>query len=134
MSHQVVRLFLWAGKKVFYGAKVGDMNKQHYKRVKLPVWLLSLIAFALSCNSAVAMGNKVQTIPDTTAKIRLMESYGKLPLSFEANRLALNSHLNVKVLICLGFSSIASLIFSGLPVSGNSASGSRGTNWRVWAR
>ncbi|MDD5632640.1 MAG: SBBP repeat-containing protein, partial [Methylococcales bacterium] len=61
------------------------MNKQH-KWTKLPAWLLGLIAFAVFCNAATANGVEAQTKPDATTKARLEESYGKLPLSFEANR------------------------------------------------
>jgi hypothetical protein len=61
------------------------MNKQH-KRTKLPVWLLGLIVFAVFCNALAATGVTAHTKPDTTAKVRLEESYGKLPLSFEANQ------------------------------------------------
>lgn len=73
------------------------MNKQQHNWAKLPVWLLGLIAFVVFCNAVAATGDKAQIKPDTTTKVRLEESYGKLPLSFEANRLALNSHLNINV-------------------------------------
>ena len=58
------------------------MNKQQHNWAKLPVWLLGLIVFAVFGNAAVA----AQTKPDTAAKVRLVESYGNLPLSFEANQ------------------------------------------------
>ena len=61
------------------------MNK-HHKRAKLPVWLLWFIVFAGFCNTVTATGVEPQTEPDTTTKTRLVENYGKLPLSFEANR------------------------------------------------
>jgi len=65
---------------------VWDMNKQQHKMTRLPIWLLGLIAFALFCNTVTATGNKAQTKPDITPKVRLVEDYGKLPLSFGANR------------------------------------------------
>ena len=61
------------------------MNKKQHKRTKLPVWLMGLIAFAVFCNAVAVTGVITQTKPDTTAKVHLVESYGKLPLSFEAN-------------------------------------------------
>ena len=66
------------------------MDKQQYKMTKLPVCSLGLIAFALFCNAVAAQpggGVNVQANkPDAPAKVRLEESYGKLPLSFEANQ------------------------------------------------
>ncbi len=85
MSLQVVRFFL-GGKKALFGAKVGDMNKRQNKWVKLPAWILILIAFAVFCSVEAATGIKAQTKPDTTAKVQQVKIYGKLPLSFEANR------------------------------------------------
>ena len=63
------------------------MNKQQHKGGKIAGFVTGLlIVFAVFCNAAAATGDKAQTKPNTSAKVQLVESYGKLPLSFEANR------------------------------------------------
>lgn len=59
------------------------MNKQ-CKGAFLPAWALGLIALVLFCNTAAAINSPVKA--DAASQARLVETYGKLPLNFEANQ------------------------------------------------
>ncbi len=48
------------------------------------VWALVLITFVVSCNTAAAINSPAKA--DAASKARLVETYGKLPLSFEVNQ------------------------------------------------
>ena len=48
------------------------------------VWALGLIALVVFCNTAAAINSPVKA--DAASQARLVETYGKLPLSFEVNQ------------------------------------------------
>ena len=61
------------------------MNKQQRKMAPLLAWVLGLMALVVfSTPGATASPNSLAK-PDPTTQAHLVESYGKLPLSFEAN-------------------------------------------------
>ena len=60
--------------------------KKQYIKPKLSVFLLEIIAFMFFFNVVIITSVEAKIKPDPTAKIRLQENYGKLPLSFEANQ------------------------------------------------
>ncbi|TAL47080.1 MAG: hypothetical protein EPN89_09370 [Methylovulum sp.] len=63
------------------------MNKQQRKKASLLAWALGLITLMVFCNTAAATVNPDPLAkPDAAAQARLVETYGKLPLSFEANQ------------------------------------------------
>jgi hypothetical protein len=48
------------------------------------VWALGMITFVVFCNTAAAINSPAKA--DAASQARLVETYGKLPLSFEVNR------------------------------------------------
>lgn len=63
------------------------MNKQQRKSASLLAWALGLITLMVFCNTATATVNPDSLAkPDAVAQARLVETYGKLPLRFEANQ------------------------------------------------
>ncbi len=65
-----------------------SMKEQQRKGASLLVWALGWVALVMFCNTAAATSQPSNSPvkPDSAAKARLDETYGKLPLSFEANQ------------------------------------------------
>ncbi len=62
------------------------MNNSHKKSAGLWVWALGLLALLSVVNAQAKAPATPTSPPDPPSKIRLIESYGKLPLSFELNQ------------------------------------------------
>jgi len=60
------------------------MNKQYRKGAPLLAWALGLITLVVFCNTAAAINSSVKA--DAISQARHVETYGKLPLSFEVNQ------------------------------------------------
>jgi hypothetical protein len=60
------------------------MNKQQRKGAPLLAWALGLITLVVFCSTAAAINSPVKA--EAASQARLVETYGKLPLSFEVNQ------------------------------------------------
>lgn len=95
MSLEVVRLFYCV--RALTRRSIGSENmnnaKTHNPSVKpqqkenhanFTAWALGLITFVVFCNTATAINPPVKA--NAASQARLVETYGKLPLSFEINQ------------------------------------------------